>query len=91
MVGTEIKFQVAATGDIHRIADSIRVGLKKGMHLVFGFKIKLIGSEFQAVGIMNGFTGLDAQQNIMGTHILSVQVMAVIAGDQRYRQSLTHV
>jgi hypothetical protein len=40
---------------------------------------------------MHGFTGLDAQEYVMGANILFVKVVAIIAGNQRNGQPLAHI
>ena len=91
MVGIKVKVDVAPSGNIHGVAECTRIILKCGMHLCFGFKIKLVGSEFKSLVILDCFAGLNAQQHIMGTHIFFTQIVAVVTGHQGDRKPLAHV
>ena len=91
MEGFEIKFQVASPCNSHCIGKGAGIGFKIRDHFVPGFEIELVCPEFEALRVMNGFSGLNAEQHIMGPDIILIQVMTVIGRNQRNRKPLTHI
>ena len=56
---------------------------KQIIHFLRAFQIKLIGLELHFIGIIDGFTGLDAQQDLLHFGIFFLNVVAVVGGNQR--------
>ena len=63
------------------IFNSVRMVFKRRNHFLRSFVIKVLGIEFPAVFIKFRTLLLDAKQNVMGFHIVAVQIMAVVCGD----------
>ena len=80
MIGVEIKGDITTLGDCYGIVHGAGEVFEIGDHLLFGFEVKLVRAEAEAVAVFDGFTGLDAQQHIMGPDISLIQVVAVVAG-----------
>ena len=90
MMGLKVKLQVTAIADFKRMLYSARIVVKVELHLFRRLEIKLIGPKLQTLCFLNGLAGLDAQQDIVGTGVLWIQIMAIITGHHRDRKRLTH-
>ena len=90
MIG-EIELIGAPAGNGERIFDGAGVILKGGLHFRRGLEVELVRAEPEAVALVDGFAGLDAQQHIVGPHVLLFQVMAVVAGHQGDGQFGAHL
>ena len=82
MVGAEGKLDVAAPGDIQGGFHGAGKFTKRGLHLGPGLEEELVGAKLEAVGVVDGLAGLDAQQHVMGAHVFLAQVVAVVGGHQ---------
>ena len=86
MVGVEVEFHLTAFGNPAGVFNGFRHGPEGFGHLPGAFEIELIGPELEPLGVVDGLSGLDAQQDIMGLDVVLVQVVAVVAGHQGNRQ-----
>ena len=91
VIGLEIEGQVATLRDPGRVLQRPGEIGEKVRHLLRRFEIQLVGSKLEPFGIVDRFAGLDAEQHIMGVHILLVEVVAVVARHERYREPPAHV
>ena len=78
IVLAEIYFQAAAPGDLHRARQSVLEICESGVHLLRAFQVKLLGVEFQPVGIVQSLACLDADQRILGFMMLAFEIVGVI-------------
>ena len=83
MVFVKNKFQIAAVGDQGGVLNSLGAIGEQLQHFRFAFQIKLLGLEFHPLGIVHGFAGLDAQQNVLHMGILFPEVVGIVADDHR--------
>ena len=79
----EGKLQIAPLGNFCRVIKSFLTAGKQLPQFFFTFQVKFLRLEFHAVGIFHGFSGLDAQQNILHGCILTAQIVGVIGNDHR--------
>ena len=91
MIGLEVELQVAAPGDRHRVGEGLRGVLEVIRHLGGRLEVQLVGPEFEPLRVVDGLAGLDAQQHVVGAHVLAGQVVAVVAGHQRDGEPTAHV
>jgi len=91
MVSVEIKGEIAAIGNGRCIFHGSGEFLEIVDHLLLGFKVELIGAELKTITVIDGFTGLHAQQDIMGADIVFIQIMTVIGGHQGNGKFCAHL
>ena len=77
---TELKVKIALLGDLCRVGAGFRHHGEQLVHLVGGLDVEFISLELHAVGILNGLTGLDAQQDALHLGVLFAQIMGVVGG-----------
>ena len=76
----ELKVKIALLGDLCRVGAGFRHHGEQLVHLVCGLDVEFISLELHAVGILNGLTGLDAQQDALHLGVLFAQIMGVVGG-----------
>ncbi len=77
------EFEVAALRELHGAgADFGSVG-EEAVHLFGGLDVELLGIELEALGIVHGPGGLDAEEDFVGAGVLVFDVVGVVGGDQR--------
>ena len=76
----EIKVKMALLGNFDGIGAGLRHHRKEIVHLIGGFQIKLVGLKFHLVRILDGFAGLDAEQNFLNPGVFLAQIVGVIGG-----------
>ena len=76
----ELKVKITLLGDLCGVGTGFRHHGEQLVHLVGGLDVEFIGLEFHTVGILNGLTGLDAQQNALHLGVLFAQIMGVVGG-----------
>ena len=64
---------------------------KEVAHLGRRLQVVLLGLEAEALGIVDGRPGLDAQQGVVGDSVFTVGVVAVVGGEQGRAQPLGDV
>ena len=91
MIGLKVKFDMAPIGDSPCIGQRFRVVFKIPKHLFRRFKIELVGPKFKSIRIVDGFSGLNAQQHIVCPDVVFIQVMTIVCCNHRYRKPLSHI
>ncbi len=59
-------------------------------HLVGGLDVELFGVELEALGVVHGAGGLDAEQDFVGATVAALDVVRVVGGDERDVEVLLH-
>ena len=67
-------------GDLGGVLDSSREMAQGLDHLLLGFEKELIRGELEPSGVMDGFAGLDAEEDVMGANVLAVQIIGNVVG-----------
>ena len=76
----KIKIKVALLGDLGRILAGLRHHGEQVVHFVRRLDVELVGLELHLVGVLNGLSGLDAQQDALHLGVLFAQVVGVVGG-----------
>ena len=84
------KLQIAHLRDLGRVLQSSLVGPKELFHLRLTAEIEVLGLIAHPISILQQFTGLDTQQNIVGLGVLLAEIVGVIGADQRKTCFLVH-
>ncbi len=79
---------LAALGDEQRVVAGVRVIAEDPPHLGGGLEVVLLAVELEAVRVVHGRAGADAQQHLLGLRIGLVHVVQVVGGDQRHAELL---
>jgi len=79
MIGAELQGDITAGRDLPRGSQYLGVGEEPG-HLRRAFEIELVRLELHAARGVDGFAGLDAQQDVMGPGIFGLEVVHVVGG-----------
>ena len=79
----EIQLHIALFGDAHGIGQRFRHMAEGGFHLLGALVIKFRGLEAHVPGIVQRGLRLDAEQHLVGFHVVGIEVVAVVGGHQR--------
>ena len=79
----EIKVKLTLVCDLLGVGAGLRHHCEQIIHLIGGFDVKLIGLELHPVGVLNGFSGLDAEQDALHLGIIPPQIVGVVGGGHR--------
>ena len=74
----QLKCNMAPCSDLRGIGDCFRNRGKQRLHFRSGFQIKFIVGKFHSIWVMNGFSGLDAEQHLLHLRILFPQIMSIV-------------
>ena len=74
---------VATLGNEHRVAECLGVIFEDGRHLFGRLEKELISRVAEALGIVDGLAGADAEQNVVRLVVALSQVVHVVGRDQR--------
>ena len=74
----EFKFHIAHFRDFHRVVAGLGHLWEQRAHLLLCFEIKLVGTKFQVIVILQGMVGLDTQEDLMHLTVLFVNIVAVV-------------
>ena len=77
---TKLKIKIALVGNDLCVGTGIRHHGKQIVHLIRCFNVEFVGLELHTVGILHGFSGLDAEQDRLHLGILLAQVVGVVGG-----------
>ena len=83
---TKFKCQIATFSNSDGVGKRLGRFRKKRLHFFRGADIELIGGHGHPVGVFNGFSRLDTQQDIVRLGMFDIQIMTVIGGNQGNRQ-----
>ena len=78
MIFVKYKLQIAAVCDPAGIFKSFLMTGEKLAQLFLALEVKLLALEFHTVGIIHGFTGLNAQQDILHGGIFPPEIMGIV-------------
>ena len=81
---------MAALGDLLRVFDGLRHKAEELRHLLGGFHIVLPALVAQSVLVGHLLAGLQAEEDVVGLHVLLVGVVAVVRADERKALLLVH-
>ena len=76
-----LQFQIAALGDFHGLIEDVGNLSEDPVHFLPVLEIELVGVELHAVRVVDRLAGLDAKKEVVGTAVVLVHVVAVVAGD----------
>ena len=79
----EFKIKITLFRNTVGVFTGIRRNGKQIVHFVGAFQIEFVGFKLQFVVVLNGLTGLDADQNALHLAILLAEVMGIVGGYQR--------
>ena len=87
----EIKFpefqaEVAALSYQYSVVDRLGRRRKKRLHFFGRTHVKLVRRHAHPVFVVDRFTGLDAQKNVVCLRVFGIEVVTVVGGDKRDRQ-----
>ena len=85
------QIKVTALGDNQGVADRLGSVGKGPRHLFRRLDVELVNREFHMGRVFHGLAGLDAEQHLMGTGVLTVEIMAVVRRHQRQLQFGRHL
>ena len=80
---TEIKVKLTRIRDLLGIGAGLRNHCEQIIHLIGGFDVKLIGLELHPVGVLNGLSGLDAEQDALHLGVIFSQIVGIVGGGHR--------
>ena len=83
MVVVELKFDVAALRDLRRVLEGLVQLREARAKLLLRLDVEFVGGELQAVGLVDGLAGLDAEQDVLHNGVLAAQIVGVVRDDQR--------
>ena len=77
-----VELEGATLGELHGAADHFgRVG-EELFHFRRAFHVELVGIELEALGVVDGVRGLDAEQDFVGVGVVVAEVVGVVGGDE---------
>nr|WP_233542636.1 hypothetical protein [Kocuria tytonis] len=82
VVGGGVEVHLAALGDLQGVVAGLREVPEDLPHLLRGLEVELVGVELEALGVLQGGAGLNAQQRGVGLGVLRVGVVQVVGGHQ---------
>src|ERR1019366_5746126 len=74
---------VAAFRDLQGPRRHVLISQENLLHLDGALHGKLVATEFQAVGVVDGFTHLNAEHHVLRMGVILAEIVAVIGRDQR--------
>ena len=80
VASTELQLDVAAFGDLDGILQGLGKVRENASHFLRGLHVELVGLEPPPIGIMDGLSRLDAQENFMSEGVAGIKVVTVIGG-----------
>jgi hypothetical protein len=83
VVLTSGNLDVHPLGDPHRIGERFRVVLEDPGHLLGALQVELVAVIAQALLVVNGFAGADAQQDVVRLVIVLLQIVHIVGAHQR--------
>ena len=81
VVLSKCKFQAAHLRDLNRILQRPLKGAEEGPHLLLATQVEVPRLIAHPVLIVDGLSGLDAQQHIVGLSVLPAQIVGVVGAD----------
>ena len=86
MVGRSLELYLelaALLGDLDRVGHGLVGDSDEACaHLFFALEIEVLGVEAEALHVVYLGLGLDAEQDVVGLHVIGVQVVAVVGGHE---------
>ncbi len=79
----EVDLHIGPFGDEQRVVARLGELGEQVPHLPGRLEVVLLALELEPLGVVDGGTGLDAEERVVGDVVLSVGVMAVVGGQQR--------
>ena len=83
VVVAEFEIVMAAVGDEVCIVRGLGKTREKTAHLRFALQVEFLGLEAHAVGLVDGFSGLDAHEHVLIIGIGLLKIMGVVGHDER--------
>lgn len=81
----ELNFKMTALiRNLERVLHGVaRNAVESCEHFLFGLVVEIPGIEAEALGIVHLGLRLDAEQNVVGFHVVGIEIMAVVGGHER--------
>ena len=74
------ELEIALFCDLERMGDRLRTSFEKIGHFLRRLEIEFLGRKTHSLAILERLPRLDAEQDLMGLGILSMEIVAIIRG-----------
>src|SRR5207245_3881131 len=83
---SKLNLHIAAIGDLQRPLHRFGAIVEPLLYLLRRFNVQLVGFHLETVIFIDRFSGLDAEQYIVGVKIVALAVVAIVGGNHGNRQ-----